>query len=47
MSFIDKTIESIKNTKSDKEIEEILVDVYFSTQYDSSIRKEFDALYNK
>lgn len=43
--FIDLTVKEIKKAKSDKEIKDILYNVYVTTQNDSQIRAEFDNYY--
>ena len=43
--FIDLMIEEIKNSKSDKELKDVLYKVYITTQYDSMVRAEFDNYY--
>ena len=40
--FIDLMVNEIKEAKSDKDIKDILYQVYITTQYDSVIRNEFD-----
>jgi len=42
MVFIDEKVKEIKQAKNDEDIKEVLRDVYYCTQYDSSIRAEFD-----
>jgi hypothetical protein len=42
MSYIDKIVEEIQGAKNNESIKKTLLDVYFATQYDSAIRKEFD-----
>jgi len=46
MTYIDEKVQEIKNAKTNKEIIEILNDVYVTTQMCSDIRKEFDNWYN-
>jgi len=43
--FIDLMIEEIKNSKSDKELKDVLYKVYITTQYDSMVRAEFNNYY--
>jgi len=38
-------VEDIKKSKSDKELKDVLYEVYITTQYDSHIRAEFDNYY--
>jgi len=45
--FIDSMVQQIKDAKNDNDIREVLCEVYYSTQYNSSIRAEFDSLFNK
>ena len=45
--FIDSMVQEIKDAKSDDDIRQVLCEVYYSTQYDSSIRAEFDSLFYK
>lgn len=40
--FIESMVNEIKEAKSDKDIKDILYQVYITTQYDSMIRAEFD-----
>jgi len=42
MSYIEESLLEIKNAKNDEEIKSIMYDIYITTQWDSSIRKEFD-----
>ena len=42
MSYIEESLLEIKNAKNDEEIKRIMYDIYITTQWDSSIRKEFD-----
>ena len=41
VSFIDLMVKEIHDAKSDKDIKDILYQVYVTTQYDSVIRNEF------
>ena len=40
--FIELMVKEIKEAKSDNDIKKILCQVYFTTQYDSKVRAEFD-----
>jgi len=40
-SFIDLMVKEIHEAKNDKDIKDILYQVYITTQYDSVIRNEF------
>jgi len=42
VSFIELMVREIHNAKSDRDIKDILYQVYVTTQYDSGIRNEFD-----
>lgn len=42
VSFIDLMVREIHDAKCDKDIKDILYQVYITTQYDSVIRNEFD-----
>lgn len=44
-NFINLMVQEIKDAKSDKDIKDILYQVYITTQYDSQIRAEFDNYY--
>ena len=46
VSFIDLMVKEIHDAKSDKDIGDILYQVYITTQYDSMIRNEFDCYGN-
>jgi len=41
-NYIEENLLEIKNAKTDDEIKNIMYDIYITTQWDSSIRKEFD-----
>ena len=42
MNYINKTVDQIKNAKTDNEIKDILLRTVMDVQWDSSIRAEFD-----
>ncbi len=45
MNYIKKVVNEIKEAKSDIEIKKVLLDIYFTIQMDSAIRKEFEDCY--
>lgn len=47
MNYIKDKVNEIKNAKTDKDIIEILNDVYVSTQMCSDVRKEFTDWWSK
>jgi len=40
--MLNKMVEQIRDAKTDKDIKEILCDVYITTQIDSKVREQFD-----
>jgi hypothetical protein len=42
MDYMNNITEKIMEAKNKEEVLNLLCDVYFATQYDSTIRKEFD-----
>jgi len=47
MNYMEDKTQEIKNAQNDKEIQDIIIGIYVSTQMDSSIRKELDNWYNE
>jgi len=47
MNYVEEMINEIKTAKTDKEIFDVLYDMFITTQIDSNIREQFGIYYSQ